>query len=314
MLISAWKLAKPYWSSDEKAWAWSLSGAVISLNIGMVYIGVRLNLWRKDLFDALQVLDAHEFYIQLGIFTVLALLWVLVATYQTYLKQMLHIRWRRWLTNQYLKKWLDNKAYYDSQLENNLIDNPDQRIAEDLDRFTDGTLTLSLGLLNAVMTLLSFLGILWFMSGYMLLFALIYAVIGTWITHRIGSRLVKLNFDKQRYEADFRFSLVSLRKNLPEQNILLSRFSPIFDNFLEIIKRTKILGWWTYSYSQAAVIFPYLMMAPRFFAKEILLGDVMQTANAFATVDNSLSYIMNSYESIASWQSVTQRLISMEST
>jgi len=302
-LCSLYRLIKPYWSSEEKYSAWALSVAIIALNIAMVYIGVLLNWWRKDLFDALQILDSHAFYHQLGVFSVLALLWVLTSTYRTYFKQVLHIRWRRWMTEQYLNKWLENKVYYED-----FMDNPDQRIAEDLDRFTDETLTLSLGFLNAAMTLVSFSGLLWMISPYMLLFALFYAVIGTWVTHRIGHLLVGLNFDKQRYEADFRFGLVCLR----EKNILKPRFIFIFDNFLTIIKRTKLLSLWTYSYSQAAIVFPYLIMAPRFFSRDIQLGDLMQTASAFSTVETSLSYVMNSYASIASWQSVAERLLDFE--
>jgi putative ATP-binding cassette transporter len=335
---AAWKLAKPYWFSDDKWWARGLLGAVIALNLISVYIDVRLNIWRNAFYDTLQQLDEHGFYVQLGTFALLAVAWILIVVYQLYLQQMLQIRWRRWLTRRYLGHWLDRKAYYRLQLQIGETDNPDQRIAEDLERFTAASLALSIGLLNAVVTLLSFLGILWALSGpfslplgtlgaiaipgYMVWFALLYAVAGTWITIKIGRPLVPLNFAQQRYEADFRYSLVRLRENTEaialyggEQRELSSfhdRFGRVVDNFRAIMNRTKTLGWWTSFYGQFAVIFPYIVAAPRFFAKEIQLGGLMQTASAFGTVQSSLSFLVTSYSEIAAWESVVQRLVTFD--
>ena len=337
-LRDAWRLAKPYWVSEDKKWAWGLLAAVIALNLGSVYINVRLNFWRNDFYNTLQELDEHAFFVQLGIFTLLAAAWIGVVVYQTYLQQMLQIRWRRWLTRQYLGDWLEGKAYYRLQLEGNETDNPDQRIADDLNRFTDGSLSLSLGLLNSVVTLFSFLGILWSLSGsftiplgtlgsievpgYMVWFALLYAVAGTWITFKVGRPLVALNFMQQRYEADFRFSLVRLRENTEavalydgearELDIFQERFSHVVDNFWAIMRRVKTLGWWTSFYGQFAVIFPYIVAAPRFFSKEMQLGGLMQTADAFGTVQGALSFIVSSYTDIAVWQSVIQRLVGFD--
>ncbi len=334
----AWRLAKPYWSSDEKWWAWGLLAAVVGLNLLSVYITVRLNFWNNTFYDTLQKLDEHGFFVQLGIFTLLASAWIVVTVYQLYLQQMLQIRWRRWLTRQYLGDWLDAKAYYRLQLEGDSTDNPDQRIADDLDQFTSGSLGLSLGLLNSVVTLFSFLGILWvlsgpitiplghfgsiFLPGYMVWFALFYATAGTWITYRIGRPLVLLNFMQQRYQADFRFSLVRLRENTEavalyggeprELTNFVDRFAYVFDNFWKIMLRTKTLGWWTSFYGQFAVIFPFLVAAPRFFAKQIQLGGLMQTADAFGQVQGALSFIVNSYTGIASWQAVVERLVQFD--
>jgi len=337
-LRSAWTLAKPYWFSDDKWWARGLLGTVVALNLISVYIDVRLNIWRNAFYDTLQQLDEHGFFVQLGIFALLAVAWILVIVYQLYLQQMLQIRWRRWLTRRYLGDWLNNKAYYRLQVEGGETDNPDQRIAEDLNRFTAASLALSIGLLNAAVTLVSFLGILWALSGplalplgsygsiaipgYMVWFALLYAVGGTWITIKVGRPLVPLNFAQQRYEADFRFSLVRLRENAEpvalyggEQRELAAfqeRFVRVVDNFWAIMKRTKTLGWWTSCYSQFAVIFPYIVAAPRFFAKEMQLGGLMQTAAAFGTVQSALSFIVGSYSEIAAWESVVQRLVSFD--
>lgn len=337
-LRDAWRLAKPYWFSDEKQWAWGLLAAVIALNLSSVYINVRLNYWRNDFYNTLQQLDEHGFFVQLGIFTLLAAAWIGVVVYQTYLQQMLQIRWRRWLTRQYLGDWLAGKAYYRLQLEGNETDNPDQRIADDLNRFTDGSLGLSLGLLNSVVTLFSFLSILWTLSGpltiplgstgaitvpgYLVWCALIYAVVGTLITFKIGRPLVALNFAQQRYEADFRFSLVRLRENTEavalydgearELGIFRERFTHVFENFWAIMRRVKTLGWWTSFYGQFAVIFPYIVAAPRFFAKVMQLGGLMQTADAFGTVQGALSFIVNAYTDIATWQAVVQRLVTFD--
>jgi putative ATP-binding cassette transporter len=344
-LRDAWRLAKPYFVSDDRKWAWGLLAAVIALNLFSVFLNVRFNFWRNDFFNTFQNMDEAGFFKQLGIFTILAVLFIVTGVYSTYLQQMLQIRWRRWLTRQYLHDWLEGKAYYRLQLTGGATDNPDQRIQEDLNRFTDTSLTLTLGLLNAVVTLFSFVGILWALSGpltipvgsmsitipaYMVWFALLYAIAGTFITIKIGRPLVALNFAQQRYEADFRFSLVRLRENAEsialyggeprEHTIFFARFTHVVDNFWAIMRRIKALGWWTNFYTQFAIIFPYLVSAPRFFSGAIQLGGLMQIADAFGQVQTSLSFVINSYTSgtgandtgIAAWRAVVQRLIGFD--
>ncbi len=340
-LRDAWRLAKPYWSSEEKWWAWGLLLAVIALNLADVYVTVRINFWQRDFFNAIQDYDWSAFKYQFMIFGGLAALAIAFTVYQIYLQQMLQIRWRRWLTKRYLDTWLDARTYYRLQLMNSGTDNPDQRIQEDLDRFTRQSLTLTVGpagFLNAGVTLVSFLGILWTLSGaaelplgplgtltipgYMVWCGLIYAVGGTWLTVKIGRPLVRLNFDQQRYEADFRFSMVRLRENTEsvalyggegrERRTFLDRFSNAFDNFRRIMSRVKRLNWYTSGYNQLAIVFPYLVAAPRYFAKEMTLGDLQQIADAFGQVQQSLSFIVNSYTEIAEWQSVVQRLAGFE--
>ncbi len=330
-----------YWQSEDKWWAWGLLNAVIVLNLASVYINVRINTWRNDFYNALQDYDERQFFYQLLIFAVLAGLFIVFAVYQLYLQQMLQIRWRRWLTRRYLDGWLGERAYYRMQLKDGGTDNPDQRISDDLERFTRQCLALSVGgtgFLNAGVTLVSFMAILWTLSGpltiplgawgtidipgYMLWFALIYAVGGTWLTFRIGRPLVRLNFDQQRYEADFRFSMVRLRENTEsialyggeprELGTFLDRFGRVVGNFWSIMKRVKTLGWYTSGYGQFAIIFPYLVAAPVYFSKKFTLGNLMQTAGAFDQVQMSLSFIVNNYVDIAEWQSVVQRLSSFD--
>jgi len=333
-LRDAWNLAWPYWKSDEKWWAIGLLVAVVALNLILVGINVRFNSWYKDFYNALQEYDWPEFWRQFAIFGALALAFMVVSVYAAYLQRILHIRWRRWLTERFLRDWLGDQAYYRMQLKQATTDNPDQRIQEDLNSFVTSTLGLSLGLLSAVVTLVSFLSILWMLSGaltvplgggvsiaipgYMVFAALIYAVIGTMLTRWIGNPLVRLTFDQQRFEADFRFSMVRLRENAEnvafyggearELDTFLSRFARVVGNWWGIIKRRKRLSWFTYGYDQVAIVFPYLVAAPRYFSKTIQLGGLMQIAQAFRQVQESLSFIVSSYTEIAEYQAVVQRL------
>lgn len=328
-----WQLVRGYWASEEKWRAWGLTAVIITLNLAHVFVLVLLNKWNNRFYNALQDFNKEEFFSALGEFSLLAGIFIVVAVYELYLQQMLEIKWRRWMTKKYLNNWLANRTYYRLQLVDNNTDNPDQRISEDLRLFTNYTLRLSLGLLKALVTLVSFIAILWELSGtltlpiggivleisgYMVWVAILYALIGTWLTHKIGKPLTKLNFDQQRYEADFRFSLVRLRENSEsiafyggenrEGQSFMERFNHVLGNFWEIMKRQKQLTWFTSGYAQIAIIFPILVAAPRYFAKEIQLGGLLQTSSAFGRVQDSLSFFIESYPLLAEWKSVVDRL------
>ena len=332
-LRQAWDIAWPYWKSEEKWSAIGLLVAIITFNLALVWLNVRFNYWYNDFYNTLQEYKWKEFWWQFGIFGMLALSYIVVGVYSAYLQRILHIRWRRWLTGRFLRKWLDDQAYYRLQLSQVTPDNPDQRISDDLNRFATQSLDLSLGLLSAFVTLVSFLSILWTLSGaltiplggvsiyipgYMVFAALIYAVVGTMLTRWIGRPLVQLTFDQQRYEADFRFSLVRLRENAEnvafyggearELDTFLSRFARVVANWWGIIKRRKRLAWFTIGYEQLATVFPFLVAAPRYFDKAIQLGGLMQISSAFGHVQGSLSFIVSSYTEIAEYQAVVQRL------
>jgi putative ATP-binding cassette transporter len=311
-----------------------LLAAVVAIELSIVGINVLLNSWNNTFYNALQDKNWDAFIYQLGYFCVLATIYILLAVYQLYLNQWLQIRWRRWLTETYLDRWLAGANHYRMQLLGDAADNPDQRIAEDVRQFIDtGILPIGLNLLNAVVTLGSFAVILWNLSaaaplhafgikydipGYLLWAALVYAVAGTIFTHLIGRPLIALNFQQQRYEADFRFNLVRVRENSEQIALLngeraesaglLQRFSNVVANWMAIMSRQKKLTFLTAGYRQAAVVFPYIMVSPAYFAGAVQLGGLMQTANAFGQVQDALSVFVNIYRSLAEWRAVIERL------
>ncbi len=328
-----WSLIHPYWKSEERWMARFLLVVIVSMTLGEVYLSVLFNEWRNGFYNSLQALDKAAFTHSITRFSYLAAAAILVGVYKLYLNQMLQIKWRRWMTQHYLENWLSKQNYYRMQLFGSHMDNPDQRISEDINEFINSSLGLSLGSLNSVVTLFSFLAILWGLSGpldftvsgvaihipgYMVWFAFAYALVGTWVTFRIGRPLVKLNFEKQRFEANFRFSLVRLRENTEsiafykgegqEQQGFIARVNAIVENWWQIMRRQKKLNFLNYGYSQIAIIFPFVVAAPRYFAKEIQLGGLMQTASAFGEVQGALSYLVDAYTNIASWRAVTDRL------
>jgi vitamin B12/bleomycin/antimicrobial peptide transport system ATP-binding/permease protein len=338
-----WRLASPYWRSEERASAWLLLGAVVGLNLGSVYMLVQINAWYNDFYNTIQNYDQPGFVALLWYFLLLAAVYIFIVVYQSYLNQMLQIRWRRWLTGQYLDRWLHGQTYYRMQLlehrDGNGTDNPDQRISEDLKLMCDKTLDLSLGLMNAVVTLGSFVFVLWTLSGaarftlagveltvpgYMVWAAIVYALVGTWIANRIGRPLVRLSFDQQRYEADFRFGLMRLRENsegvalyrgeAAEQAGFAARFALVFNNYWRLMDRTKKLSWFSIGYNQLAVVFPFVVAAPRYFAKEIQLGGLMQISSAFGRVHDALSYLITSYTLIAEWKATIDRLTGFDAS
>jgi vitamin B12/bleomycin/antimicrobial peptide transport system ATP-binding/permease protein len=336
VLRDAWAMTYPYWFSEERWSARGLLLAVIALNLGIVYINVLLNKWNNAFYDALQARNYTVFLHQLIRFSWLAGLFIIFAVYQIYLNQMLQIRWRRWLTERYLNKWLTDAAYYRMQLVSGETDNPDQRIADDVPQFIASTLNLGIGGMRAVVTLISFVAILWGLSGtlaipgssmrlpgYLVWAALVYALAGTCLTDWIGRPLVRLNFDQQRYEADFRFNLVRFRENAEgvalyhgendEFRTFRERFRNIIRNWWSVMRQQKRLTWLTAGYGQAAIIFPIIVVAPRYFRGQILLGGLMQTASAFGQVQDSLSFIVSSYTDIAAWRAVVERLAGFQS-
>ena len=329
-LRAFWRLTKPYWVSGQRAKGLTLLCTVIGLSLMTVWLEVKFNYWNRDFYNTFENRDQAEFFRQLGMFALLALIWIITRVYRLYFLQMLQIEWRAWLTDRFLGDWMKDQAHYRMQLLDRGTDNPDQRIAEDLRFFVEYTSDLLLGLLEAVVLLVSFVIILWALSGpievfgvtiegYLVWVALVYAIAGTFLTHFIGRRLIRLDFQQQRVEADFRFSLVRLRENsegvalyrgeAEELGGLRQRFSAVIGNFWQIMFKRKQLGWFTSFYYQLAIIFPYIVVSPRFFANQIPLGAIFQTASAFGQVQGALSWFINAYTQFASWKATVDRLI-----
>src|SRR6516165_5328867 len=336
-LATIGRLALPYFRSEDRWPGRLLLGAVIAIELSIVAATVILNQWYNRFYNTLQDRDWNAFVSAILFFCVLAAIYTVIAVYQVYLNQWLQIRWRRWMTQNYMRHWLTAANHYRMQLLGDAADNPDQRIAEDLQLFVQFTLSISIGILNSIVTLCSFIVILWTLSahaplhvfgtsfdipGYLVWAALIYAVIGTTLTHRIGRQLIPLNFQQQRFEADFRFNLVRTRENSEQIAALggepaererhLHRFGSVVTNWIAIMQRQKKLMFFTQSYSQASVIFPYLMVSPVYFSRAMQLGGLMQTASAFNSVQTALSYFVTAYQSIAQYQSVVMRLSGFE--
>jgi putative ATP-binding cassette transporter len=336
-LKAVWRIAAPYFRSDDKWAGLALLGAVIAIQLARVAINVLLNSWNNRFYNALQERNWESFVSEIIYFTVIVTIFIIIAVYQLYLNQWLQIRWRKWMTERYLGEWLSHANHYRMQLQGDAADNPDQRITDDVKLFVDRTLYIGVGLLDAVVTLASFIVILWTLSsaaplhlfgqdinipGYMVWGALIYAALGTWLTHLIGHPLVGLDFRQQQYEADFRFNLVRVRENseqialldgdTAERQRLLTRFGSVVDNWLGIMRRTKKITAFTASYEQASVIFPYILVAPAYFANKMQLGGMMQTASAFGSVQTALSFFISTYRTLAEWQAVVARLNGFE--
>lgn len=330
----AWRLMSSYWHSQEKWKARGLLAGVIALTLGQVYMLVLLNGWNNDFYNALQQRAFESFWPLIGQFAGFAFLHIIFAVYAIYVRQILEIKWRNWMTDKYLDRWLGHQTYYRLQVAGqDDMDNPDQRIADDINSFVNLTLGLFVGVIKQATSLVAFVVILWNLSGYldiplgdtvlsvpgyMVFVTLIYSVVGTWLAHKVGRKLIRLNYDQQRFEADFRFSMVRVRENSesvafyggekPEMQNFRERFALVIGNFWGLMKRTKLLNFYVNGYAQIAIIVPVLMCAPQYFNGTMQLGGFMQTISAFGRVQDALSYFVESYDSIAQYVAVIRRL------
>ena len=351
------RLSAPYFNASEERWrARGLLLAIVALNLGAVYMAVQINDWFRVFYDALQEKNEPVFWQQLVRFTYLAMFAVVISIYKFYLTQLLQLRWRAWMTRDLMGRWLSDHAFYRMELGRYVAptqddttpsglpsagqrvpDNPDQRLQEDVHLFTTQTVGLSMGLLNSVVTLASFIGILWGLSGsfsfawdgrqiaipgFMVWLVVLYCAVGSVLTHYVGRPLMGLNFEQQRREANFRHHLVRVREysesialdrgEAVENRNLDKRFSAVLANYLKLIRKQKHLVGFTALFGQAAVVFPFIVAAPRFFSGAIQLGQLMQIATAFDKVQTALSWFVDNYDSLASWRATTERLTSFE--
>ena len=348
-LSDAWRLAKPYFKSEEKWVAWGLLAAIIALNLFMVYLNVVYTYWFRIAYDALQAKNAPEFWASIfnyhfvktypwfvpG-FLYFAFGSIAVGVYAFYLNQMLEIRWRRWVTNRFVDEWLERRAYYQISLTahaGSALDNPDQRIADDLRSFVSSTLSLGINFIANLVNLFSFIFVLWYIvpplkfdgvviPGWLVWTALIYSIVGTYFTNLIGRKLIPLSFQQQQVDADFRFNLMRVRENTEqialyqgeaeEANGLHHRFGAIYRNWWLIMRRTKALNFFTIGFSQVALIFPMLVAAPEYFAGVFALGVLVQIGSIFGNVQGAFSWFISSYTDLVTWRATVQRLDGFE--
>jgi putative ATP-binding cassette transporter len=344
-----WALTAPYFVSKEAPIALTLLAAVITMVLAIVYVNVQLNGWYGDFQNMLQVKDLsliqvefaghplfvlNKFLFLIGKFTLIVFPAVILSVYSTYLRQMLTIRWRRWLTERFLGLWLENRAYYRLQIYGGGSDNPEQRIEADIAAFTDITLQLIIGIINKTVTLVTFVSLLWVLSGpvsfslfgkeitipgYMVWIAVLYAVVGTYVSYRIGRRLVRIDFQQQQYSANFRFGMSRLKENAEsvalyrgeadEQRGLMATFTTVWMNWWELMSAQKRLAWFQQLYGQAGGIFPIMVIAPRYFSGAIDFGTIFRISQAFGQVSDALTWFMDNFVALAQWKANVNRLI-----
>lgn len=328
-----WRLASPYWKSEEAFSAWALALGIFASIGFFVYITFRINYWTHDFYNSLQELNTTEFFRLMGVFGILATLAITTFILKNYLTEVLEIRWRRWLTKRFVGMWMSHRAYYGLQLKDNHVSHPDQRIQQDVYWFTSYSISLFFGLVNEIIMLVTFLSVLWVLSGtitipigdmnfeiagYMCWVALIYATIGTYVSIKIGNPLVSLNYQQETRTADFRYTLVRARENVEsialyggeeiEKKTFSLRIKRIVDNYFQIIHRMVFVNFWTSSYNQISAVLPALLAAPRLFSGAIKFGGMMQIIGAYTYIQNSLSYFVNKYPDIAAWKATALRL------
>ncbi|WP_150646122.1 ABC transporter ATP-binding protein/permease [Pandoraea pnomenusa] len=329
---SAWQLIRPYWVSETRWEGRRLLALVVVLNLAVVFINVRLNAWNASFYDALDKRNWPVFKSSLVEFAILAFSFIIIATFRTYFRQMLEIRWRQWVTDATLTKWFAHQAYYRIERDH-LTDNPDQRVSEDIRTLVSSSLALSLDLLTTLVSLFSFVTILWTISGavsfalagmnvtipgYMVWVAALYALVGSFFIFKVGRPLVGLSYRQQQVEADFRFLLVRLRESAEqvalyrgegaELSRLKAAFGAVRDNWWQIMVVTKRLIFANSIYAQIAIVFPIMAAAPRYFAGAFTLGVLMRIIDAFGQVSDGFSWFVNSFSTLADWKATINRL------
>lgn len=329
---STFSLLSLYWRGEEKIFAWGALAVLFVLSLSAVATALAINEWYKYFYNAIQALDAHKFYNLVLVFLVIISFSVVRSVLITYLVDVFALKWRRWLTNYYLSAWVVNSD--DSHQVQQCVDNPDQRISEDINKFTFESIDLACGLIYTLASILSFSAVLISISGdalvwgvkipaYMFWSAIMYALLGTFVSQKIGSKLVGLCNDQQRSEADLRYLLIRYRDGSKvylintERSLEKEAISEKLDVSLANMRRTirvkMRLSLFAESYTQLSLIFSSLLAVPRFFSGSILFGDVMQINSAFGNLCNNLSWAINAYQRLADWKATTNRLISFDS-
>lgn len=332
---TAWQLIKIYWQSEQRLSAYLFLISVLIMTMCLVGTEVAITVWYNYFYNALQDYNLKSAINLLWVFIFIAAVSIVIQVNRFYLQQILGLRWRRWLTEQLVTRWLANLGYYYLETFDKQTDNPDQRIQEDIGSLVAYSLELLIGAVNSVTTILAFIYILWRLSGvitislgslgifhiqgYLVWVGMIYATIGTYFTFKLGYPLVPLNFEQQRREANFRYAAVDLRTHVEnvalyrgeshQNSILRSLLSSLLDNWYMIILRQRLLLWYTSGYNQISVLVPLVVALPNYFNKVFKLGGLIQTLAAFSRIQDALSFIVNAYTRIAEWRAITRRLV-----
>jgi putative ATP-binding cassette transporter len=321
----SWAYFNPSRSALPLAWL----ALIVLMTLFSVRLSILASFWYNGFYSAMQSLNAKAFWFMLLVFAILATVYVVRALLNFYLRQAFLIRWRIWLTNTLMERWLRKQTYYRSQYVPESVDNPDQRIQQDVESFVGSSLALSMGLLDSVVSLFSFSIILWGLSGSLALFGwtipramvfmvYLYVIISTVFAVRIGRPLIRLNFLNEQLSANFRYALIRLREygesiafykgEAVERDNLVMRFGKVIHNMWAILFRSIKFQGFNFAVSQAAVVFPFIVQAPRLLSRQITLGDVMQTAQSFGQVEGALSFFRTSYDEFAGYRAVVNRL------
>lgn len=333
---SGWQLIKAYWQSSERITAYLFAASILVLTVLLVGFDVVFNYWYNYFYNALQEYNVRTSVRLLMVFFILAAFYIVLQVYRYYISQVFGLRWRRWLTEQIIGRWLHRRGYYYLENFDEKTDNPDQRIQEDAGALVTNSIDLTVGMVSAITTFPAFVYILWTLSGvltvslgplgtyhihgYLVWVGVLYNLIGTLIAFKIGRPLIMLNFEQQKREATFRFAAIDLRSHAEDvalyrgeqhqKSILYTLFHGALDNWYAIILRQKKLLWFTGSYNQTAVVLPLVVALPNYFNKVFLLGGLMQSIRAFSSVQESLSFLVNAYSQIALWRAIARRLTS----
>ena len=328
-----WRLLRIYWTSADAKWGALLLAAAIALQLAAVYSNVLVSLAERDAVDALGVRDAAAFGRRIGLMIGFMLIAVVVPAYADWVQQRLRVRWRRGLTAHYLERWIGPQAYCQADLHRQQLDNPDVRITEDVRDFTASACGLALSLLSALVTLVSFAAMLWHISaawaipiagkprqipGLLLWIAIAFALVSMWITNLVGRRLVPLNYDRIRLEADFRYGLVHYRDHVEtvalsrgeavERVGAVSRFLRVYDNFCKLVGAQRTLNILTQGIGVVNTLVPLVAAGLAYFADVLTLGIIVQTRFAYGQVAGALVWFVNAYQEIARWRANIERL------
>ena len=329
-LRSLWTITRPYWNSNDRWVAAALLAAAILAELGLTAAGIGFNTWNGPFYNAIQNRDLDAFTHQFLVWGQWFALLVVAVAANSYFSPILALRWRRWLTQHLTGEWLSRHAYYRLQLNSHATDNPDQRIAEDVRDFTDKAVELSLGIIHAALGLTSFAVILWTLSnkfdffglsvpGFLCWAALVYAIVSTALVFVVGFRLPSLEFQNQRLEADFRFSLLRIRENAQsialsegesqEQHTLDGRFGRVFTNGIAIVLSKTSVIVTNRIFSAVCKSVPPCLDGARLFRWQLEAGDLMQAQAAFWQIELSLRWLANNYVKVAELRATAERLV-----